>query len=440
MTAARLLTLFVGAAVFFPASAIAVQTSRTIVTDATSLLELGRRFESAGQTDRATRVYEGLTLDDRGDIRAEARYRLARMAIQRKHWANAAILLRRILDDRPDAAPARLTLAQVLAEIGDENAALRELRAVQSSGLPIEVARMVDRFSEALRARKPFGAGLEVALAPDTNINSATSRDSLGTVIGDFEIDPNAKGRSGVGVSLRGTAYARHPISDPISLLARVTTSTDVYRHKDANYVALDVGIGPELRLGNTRLNLEAGFARRWYGMKAYDQRLRAEVNGAVPIGRRSVARPRFFVSTVKNMRNDLQDGTIWGGEIGFERALGARSGIALSLLGERAALRDPAYSTTAWRGSVLGWRELGRATVHASASYGRLNADERFALLPERREDRYWRLGLGATMRQLQLNGFAPLIRFSIERNRSNVAFYDFGRRRAEFGFVRAF
>ena len=440
MITGRLLTFFVGATLFFPAAAVAAQASRTIVTDARSLLELGRRFESAGQTDRATRVYEALTVDADIDIRAEARFRLARMAIGRKDWTRAALLLRRILDDRPDAAPARLSLAQVLAEIGDENAALRELRAVQAGGLPIEVARMVHRFSEALRARKPFGAGLEIALAPDTNINSATARDSLGTVIGDFEIDSTAKAKSGLGISLRGNAYVRHAISEPVSMLARMTSTADVYRDREANHVSLDFGVGPELRLGAARLNVEAGFARRWYGMKPFEQRLRAEANGAIPLGRRGVARPRVFVSSVNNSRNDLQDGTIWGGEIGFEHALGSRSGIALSLLGERASLRDPGYSTKAWRGHVLGWRELGRATVHASASCGRLTADDRLALLPERREDQYWRLSLGASMRQLQLNGFAPLIRLSVERNRSKVAFYDFRRRRVELGVARAF
>jgi len=43
-------------------------------------------------------------------------------------------------------------------------------------------------------------------------------------------------------------------------------------------------------------------------------------------------------------------------------------------------------------------------------------------------------------TLRQLQFQGFAPVVRFTIERNRSSIEFYDYRRRRTEFGVVRAF
>jgi len=46
----------------------------------------------------------------------------------------------------------------------------------------------------------------------------------------------------------------------------------------------------------------------------------------------------------------------------------------------------------------------------------------------------------MGATFRQLQFQGFAPVARFSIERNRSTVQFYDYRRTRTEIGVVRAF
>ena len=76
-------------------------------------------------------------------------------------------------------------------------------------GLPPAVARLVDRYSEALRAARPCGASLEIALAPDSNINRATRSDTLGTVLGDFDIDKDSKAKSGTGLSLHGQAYRR---------------------------------------------------------------------------------------------------------------------------------------------------------------------------------------------------------------------------------------
>ena len=78
--------------------------------------------------------------------------------------------------------------------------------------------------------------------------------------------------------------------------------------------------------------------------------------------------------------------------------------------------------------------------TLTAGVDLGRLLADERLSLFPSRRSDRYTRLSLGATFRQLQFQGFAPVARFSIERNRSTVQFYDYRRTRTEIGVVRAF
>ncbi len=229
-------------------------------------------------------------------------------------------------------------------------------------------------------------------------------------------------------------------MSERVALLGRASSSADLYRDKDFNQIALDVAGGPEIHLGPVRLNIEAGATRRWFGMKPFEDQVRFEANGAVPAGRRSIARLRIGLTKADNKRNDLQDGRLWTGEIGLERAIGARSGIGATLGVNRADLADPGCSTTAWRAQLLGWRDFGRMTVHASAAVGRLEADERLSLFLDKREDRSLRLSAGATMRQLQFGGFATLVRFTYDRNASNIAFYDFSRRRLEIGIVRAF
>ena len=88
----------------------------------------------------------------------------------------------------------------------------------------------------------------------------------------------------------------------------------------------------------------------------------------------------------------------------------------------------------------MTGWHDLGRMTFTATAELGRVHADERLLLFPDRRNDRYARLSLGASFRQLQYGGFAPLLRVSVERNRSSIAFYDYRRTRTEIGIVRSF
>ena len=82
----------------------------------------------------------------------------------------------------------------------------------------------------------------------------------------------------------------------------------------------------------------------------------------------------------------------------------------------------------------------MGRMTFTLQAQIGGLHADEALALFPERRSDRFSSLSVGATLRQLQFRGFAPLLRLSVERNSSTIAFYDYSRTRTEIGLVRSF
>ena len=165
------------------------------------MLSLADEMARHGKNDEAENIFEVLARDPDQDIRNEARYRRAKLLRARSNYRGAALLLRRILDERPDATPVRLELAQMLDRMGDKDGAWQQVRAAQAAGLPPAVARLIDRYSDALRAQRPFGASFEIAVAPDSNINRATRSDSLGTVLGDFQIADDAKAKSGTGVS-----------------------------------------------------------------------------------------------------------------------------------------------------------------------------------------------------------------------------------------------
>jgi hypothetical protein len=317
---------------------------------------------------------------------------------------------------------------------------LRQLRAVQATGLPPAVARIVDRYSEALRAERPFGASLEIALAPDSNINRATRSDTLGTVFGNFDISKDSRAKSGLGLSLNGQVYRRLPIGSDNDLLVRLSGFADLYRETRFNDLAADIAAGPEMKVGPNRLQLELGATQRWFGQKAFMRSVRLAATLSRPIGSRTLLRVSGSGAIVDNQLNDAQDGKSYFGQVSLEHALSATTGIATTLQLDRESLRDPGYSTTEWRAGVTGWRDIGRSTLTASVEFGRLHADERLMLFPERRGDRYARLSLGGTFRQLEFHGFAPIARVSIERNRSSVEFYDYRRTRSEIGVVRAF
>lgn len=439
----RLILVAAGLAVGGAAAAAEPATrasSRTVKASATDLFALAELLAKRGQGHEAQRILRLLSRDPDGNVRNEARYRQSLLLEADGATAAAAVLLRRILDEKPGAAAVRLKLASMLHKMGDEDSALRELRALRSTELPPAVARFVDRVSASLQASKPFGVQLELALAPDTNINRATQSDTLGTIFGDFAVDEDAKRKSGVGAALRGSAHRRVMLGRDVSIVTRANTDLNLYRDKRFNDISAELSAGPEFRLLGTRLTGEVGFGQRWYGMKAYQRQLRVSASAARALDKVSQASVDASLRWSDNRLNELQDGRGLTLRARYERALSPTMSVAAAGTKDRFKAEDDAYSTRSWTTGLTAYRNVGRTTISVGAEVGRLKADEWLAILPKARQDKLSRFSLGAVLRQFTVGGFAPLTRIVVERNRSTVALYDYRRTRTEVGISRAF
>lgn len=362
------------------------------------------------------------------------------LADQFHRYSDAAIELRKILDEKPKAARVRLELARMDALLGRPGAAARELRAAQATGLPPEVQQVVRFYANALEAQKPFGYSLGISLAPDTNVNRATRSDTLGTIIGDFTLDDNAKAQSGVGLILRGQAYARARIDNRSQLLMQVSAQGNLYRQSQFNDVTLAVQAGPEIVSGKDRFNFGGQVSWRWYGGDPFSQTLGVNGTWQHPLDKKSQLRLGGGVGRDNNLRNDLQDSTNFNASIEYDHAFSARTGGGAQLAGARSSARDPGYSLT--NGGVSGYvfRKTGPATLVLNVGYSHLEADQRLFLYPQRRIDQRYSLGFGATLRIFDIGSFAPLVKFGFERNVSTIEIYDYRRFSGELGVSAAF
>jgi hypothetical protein len=396
---------------------------------AAELIAMAEAAERHGDGAAAERLLAAMFQDPSAEVRSEARFRVAKLLVRRGRTTEAAVLLRRVVDDHPRAAQPRLELA-----------ALLELRALRTVSLPPAMARFVDRWSAALQADKPFGMQVELAIAPDSNINRATRSETLGTVIGDFVLDDSSKERSGIGAALRGAAHGRLHLARQMTLVARAAGDASLYRDKRFNDITAELSVGPEMRPGRARLALDLGMGQQWHGMKPYQRSLRAAGSATFAVDSVSQARLDGALRWTDNRVNDLQDGRGWSLRARYERSMSPQLALSVSLALDRFDASDDAYSTRSWVMGAAAHRDIGRMTFSAGAEVGRLKGDERLALLPEAREELFTRFSFGAVARQFTVAGFAPMARVSFERNRSNVAFYDYRRTRTEFGVSRAF
>lgn len=417
-------------------------SAKPLQLTAGELFQFADAARDAADFATAESAYRALATNPDIELRTEARFRLALMLADRMgRPRDAAIELRRILDEKPGAARVRLELARMDALLGRLGAAEREFRAAQASGqLPPDVERAVRFYASALAAAKPVGGSLELALAPDSNINRATRADTLGTVIGDFTLNDDARARSGLGLSARAQGYVRLALGSKARLLARVSGSGDFYRTGQFDDYALALQLGPEFQSGADRITFAAGPSWRWYGQQPFSFGWGGSAVLQHPLGKRTQLRAEAALSRLDNRRNDLQDSTIYAGTLGLDRAFSARFGGGLQLRASRTAARDPGWSD--WTGGASGYlfREIGRTTLVVDGGYSRLTADERLFLYPRKRVDDRFNIGLSATFRAIQWKGLAPFVRLRAERNRSTVGIFDFSRRSAELGVTSAF
>src|SRR4051812_28828847 len=94
---------------------------------AAQLFALADKLYEAGDGEGAAGILQALTQDVHPELRAEARFRLAALREKMGDFAGAAQALRDLLAEQPDANPARLELARILARMGKNEEARKEI-------------------------------------------------------------------------------------------------------------------------------------------------------------------------------------------------------------------------------------------------------------------------------------------------------------------------
>lgn len=433
-------TLIASAAQAEACSPTAEPCPKTIQLTAPQVFAVADQLAREDKLDEAIKVLDVLQKDKNADYRNEARFRHAQLLIQLHKLAEAAILYRTILDERPNAARVRLELAAILAQMGDTSAARHELRQAQAGGLPPEVAQVVNQYVVALRSKKPWGGSFELALAPDSNINRATDAKTLDTVIAPLNLSADARQQSGIGLKGSGQVYLRANLGKNITLVPRVSSQGAFYRASQFNDVSGSAQLGLEWRSKADRFTPSAGYTWRWYGRDLYARTQSLNLDWLHPMGKRAQLNTNIGINRLRYARNPLQDGMIYNASISYERAFTVRSGGSISFFVNRQTAQDPGYATASGGLSLIYWHDFGKMTLFGTATINRLEADKRLFLFPDRRKEWYARGGVGAVFRQIQVAGFSPVVRVAYERNWSTVGIYDYRRIATDFGVTRAF
>lgn len=449
-----------GVAVLTAAPVAFAQTSDKVELTPAQMIETAKLSVRAGELDQAIALADALLVRDPHDIdahlvrghalRAQHAYGPARSAA-RAAWRNGKTDL-----ERYNAA---LLMAQALSS--DEKRTRAQFwlrRAVEYAPSPGH-ARRATRDFKYVRQRNPWQTYLSFTLAPNSNINNGSSRD---TYFADFP---------GFGTAEQPIAAQQRALSG-LELGAQIQTR---YRFHQTERQAHDLRLGVSYRSfilsDNSKSDVPDargsdyayGTASVGYGFRQLRDDRRGEFSATIDMGQTFYAGSRYAAFVVGsadqtyllNKRSKLSfgarakaengqrvsDNETFSLSIGYDRALQNGNGLHL---GFTVTEQTSANATLEYRQvRIRGGYVLGRKMMGANLRFGvgvKLRDYDTFLLSFDGRRDLEVSFDLTATFTDMAYYGFTPQVGISAAKTDSTIGVYDSNRVGINFGIVSAF
>ena len=436
---ARTLLALILTTAMVPGPAEAQEPPRSELTTE-SLIEAARAALAEGALDNAEFLLEGVKPGE-GDIN-DLDFLHGSIALARGEWEAAIARFRAILARDPNLPRVRLDLALAFFRAGQDTAAAYHFRqTLGDKDLPPAARARAIAFLDAIRRRKTWSVSAGFALAPDSNINAATSARLIELFGLPARLSEDARETSGVGVTADISGGYEMRISPDLRFRTGAGLYTRTYRESQFNDRTLTLRAGPRLLFDDFDLRPELTGRLRELGGDTYSRAFGLGLSSnwvLAPAWRLNASVSAERVS----YESFLGDGDIYGAQLGVAHAYGRATLLGGNASYRREAVTSEAYSWREFAIGLLAARELPKgfvASVGPSLRWRRY--DRRIpAFGPEARSDRTLAGRIKVSNRHVELFGFMPEITLRSERRSSNLGLYDYTRNAAEIGVVRAF
>ena len=406
---------------------------------ANGMFELAERMRVAGRTDVLVTILRSLQQDKNIDVRAEAHFRLGQLFVTQQNYQAAETEYRALLAEKPDAGAVRLALAEVMMKLGAARQARAELRAAQRYGLPTDVLRAVNRSELALRSARRLGGSIELDGIADTNINRATSLNTINLGGLPFDLTSDAHRQRGFGVAVSSQAYWRPHLTSNLNLVAVAGEAVNIYKQKQFNDLLANARLGMEWTRKTSRIRLAGSASRRWFGGNLYSHDVGLDVSGVFRSGTKGLVTVELGGSNVTYPSLRAQSGWLASASTSYERTLTPRLSARVSIRADHADAEAAAFRTWTYGGTFLVSRQFGGTLGYATGSLFRIEGAGAFSFPPERRSDRLWQTEVGLRFPEIR-HQLVPLLRLRHVENSSPVFFYGFSQTRLEVGLSHDF
>ena len=185
------------------------------------------------------------------------------IAMAREDWQTAIARFRAMLIRDPTLPRVRLDLALAYFRAGEDSSAAYHFRQVLGDeDLPPVVRARTLAFLDTIRRRKTWSVSAAVSLAPDSNINAATSSREVNLFGLPAQLSEDARQTSGVGLNATISGGYEARISPDLRFRTSASLSTRTYEQSKFNDRTLTLRAGPRFLFEKFDLRPELTGAR----------------------------------------------------------------------------------------------------------------------------------------------------------------------------------
>ena len=405
----------------------------------TEQLVEARRFDEAAPMIAA--------LAQAPEMKLQSRYLSGFVASEQGDYARAADIFKAILADDPNQTRVRLELARAMLGMGQLQGADRQFRMAQQDDLPPDIARAVRGAREVIRSQRLWRLDMDLGIAPDTNINNATSANSVNIQFGDLSLpvrlDDEARAKSGTGQVASLNAGVRLPVSGRAAILADLNGNGTNYVGRAYDDFMVQGALGPQLHLSDKASIFAQGLAaQRWYGGTDASRQFGARFGGQYAFTDKTRAGLQIDARRTSAQFDRNFSGWQVGAYANAEQAVSRTMLATGGLFVRRDALLAASYSNVELGGSLGIAGELPWGVNFAVNGTGSRAIFDAPMGLFSRDPRRDWRVGANLSLgnRKLRLMGFSPQVNIGWNRTLSNVPIFANDRLRFRFAAARYF
>jgi tetratricopeptide (TPR) repeat protein len=244
-------------------------SAQTVTPPPANPLDQARAAITAGRLEDAKKILNSVPeskvdIDDLDFLRGT-------LASDCGDYDTAIIYFRAILARNPSLNRVRLDLARTFFLAGDDAVAEYHFHLAEAAGLPPAVQANVDKILNEIKRRKKWTADASFGLEPSTNINTATSAQTVDLYGTPYQLSQAAQKTSGVGVVGALSGSYQFDLTPDSRLVAGSSLNGTDFIQKDFDDNSANAFIGPRFLIGqSSEATVEATATQRWYGGQDY--------------------------------------------------------------------------------------------------------------------------------------------------------------------------